>query len=244
MAPFSHDQARAHSTQLRSRSSRDADSSCSLRRRRLVGTVQVVLALPPTSRTAPRSQSSSFTLSRRRGIAELLMERAEAEARTEGKTLLVLDTGTGENADASTTGAGPGRRDSRTPLPGRAALRHDVSGKRSTRAPRMHADEVDTDPLSSVGCSPSSSHWSDLPIEPACLWGRTTRSIARRRHGRASTPHGANQPATGEGTPLLPRLAPKLPLAVPVPLAEGLPPRAIPSRGPSIRGYRARTRPS
>ena len=36
---------------------------------------------------------------RRRGIARLLMERAEAEARAEGKTLLVLDTVTGDDAE-------------------------------------------------------------------------------------------------------------------------------------------------
>jgi GNAT superfamily N-acetyltransferase len=36
---------------------------------------------------------------RRRGVAERLMERAEAEARAEGKTLLVLDTVTGDPAE-------------------------------------------------------------------------------------------------------------------------------------------------
>jgi GNAT superfamily N-acetyltransferase len=36
---------------------------------------------------------------RRRGIAQLLMERAEVESRAEGKTLLVLDTVTGDEAE-------------------------------------------------------------------------------------------------------------------------------------------------
>jgi GNAT superfamily N-acetyltransferase len=36
---------------------------------------------------------------RRRGIAQRLMERAEAEALAEGKTLLLLDTVTGDSAE-------------------------------------------------------------------------------------------------------------------------------------------------
>ena len=36
---------------------------------------------------------------RRRGVARLLMEGAEAEARAEGKSLLVLDTVTGDPAE-------------------------------------------------------------------------------------------------------------------------------------------------
>ncbi len=36
---------------------------------------------------------------RRRGIAAALMERAEQEARVEGKSLLVLDTVTGDDAE-------------------------------------------------------------------------------------------------------------------------------------------------
>jgi len=58
----------------------------------LVGTVQVILALPPNQ--PHRGEIAKLLVhrsARRRGIAELLMERAEAEARAEGKTLLVLD---------------------------------------------------------------------------------------------------------------------------------------------------------
>lgn len=66
----------------------------------LVGTVQVVLALPPNQ---PHRGEITKLLVRRsargRGIAERLMERAEDEARAEGKTLLVLDAVTGDAAE-------------------------------------------------------------------------------------------------------------------------------------------------
>jgi GNAT superfamily N-acetyltransferase len=65
----------------------------------LVGTVQVVLALPPNQ--PHRGEITKLLVhrsARRRGVARLLMERAEAEARAEGKTLLVLDAVTGGDA--------------------------------------------------------------------------------------------------------------------------------------------------
>jgi GNAT superfamily N-acetyltransferase len=66
----------------------------------LVGTVQVVLALPPNQpHRAEIAKLLVHRSARRRGIAQLLMERAEAEARAEGKTLLVLDTVTGDSAE-------------------------------------------------------------------------------------------------------------------------------------------------
>lgn len=58
----------------------------------LVGTVQVIIALPPNQ--PHRGEIAKLLVhrsARRRGIAEQLMERAEEEARAEGKTLLVLD---------------------------------------------------------------------------------------------------------------------------------------------------------
>ena len=58
----------------------------------LVGTVQLILALPPNQ--PHRGEIAKLLVhrsARKRGIAQLLMERAEAEARAEGKTLLVLD---------------------------------------------------------------------------------------------------------------------------------------------------------
>src|SRR5262249_61668183 len=62
----------------------------------LVGTVQVILTLPPNQ--PHRGEIAKLLVhrsARRRGIAERLMADAEREARAEGKTLLVLDTVTG-----------------------------------------------------------------------------------------------------------------------------------------------------
>jgi len=66
----------------------------------LVGTVQVILALPPNQpHRAEIAKLLVHRSARGRGIAQLLMEGAEAEARAEGKTLLVLDTVTGDDAE-------------------------------------------------------------------------------------------------------------------------------------------------
>ena len=101
MAPFSHEQAR---------SAFEAFAAEAEQGRRLilaaftdgdlVGTVQVILVLPPNQpHRAEIAKLLVHRSARRRGIAELLMERAEAEARAEGKTLLVLDTVTGDPAE-------------------------------------------------------------------------------------------------------------------------------------------------
>ena len=67
---------------------------------RLVGTVQVVLALPPNQpHRAEIAKLLVHRSARKQGIAQLLMEQAESEARAEGKTLLVLDTVTGDDAE-------------------------------------------------------------------------------------------------------------------------------------------------
>jgi ribosomal protein S18 acetylase RimI-like enzyme len=101
MAPFSHEQ------------SRDAFEAVALEvaqggrlllaafaKEELVGSVQVLLTMQPNSpHRAEIAQLLVHRSARRRGIAQLLMERAEAEARAEGKTLLVLDTVTGDNAE-------------------------------------------------------------------------------------------------------------------------------------------------
>jgi ribosomal protein S18 acetylase RimI-like enzyme len=58
----------------------------------LVGTVQVILAVPPNQ--PHRGEITKLLVKRAargRGIAQALMERAEHEARAEGKTVLVLD---------------------------------------------------------------------------------------------------------------------------------------------------------
>jgi len=65
----------------------------------LVGTAQLVLALPANQ--PHRGEIARMLVhrrARRRGIARQLLERAEAEARAEGRTLLVLDAVTGGDA--------------------------------------------------------------------------------------------------------------------------------------------------
>jgi GNAT superfamily N-acetyltransferase len=67
---------------------------------RVLGTAQVVLALMPNQ--PHRGEVAKVLVhrgARRRGVARLLMERAEDEARAEGKTLLVLDAVTGGAAE-------------------------------------------------------------------------------------------------------------------------------------------------
>jgi GNAT superfamily N-acetyltransferase len=100
MAPFSHEQARSAFEEFAAEVERGrrlllaafADGD-------LVGTVQVILALPPNQ--PHRGEIAKLLVhrsARGRGIARLLMERAEAEARAAGKTLLVLDAVTGGDA--------------------------------------------------------------------------------------------------------------------------------------------------
>jgi ribosomal protein S18 acetylase RimI-like enzyme len=65
----------------------------------LVGTVQVILAVPPNQ--PHRGEITKLLVKRAargRGIAQALMERAEDEARAEGKSLLVLDAVTDGDA--------------------------------------------------------------------------------------------------------------------------------------------------
>jgi GNAT superfamily N-acetyltransferase len=101
LAPFSHEDARgvfeafAAEVELGRRLLLAAFSDGDL-----VGTVQVILAMPPNQpHRAEIAKLLVHRSARRRGVAQLLMEGAEAEARTEGKTLLVLDTVTGDNAE-------------------------------------------------------------------------------------------------------------------------------------------------
>jgi GNAT superfamily N-acetyltransferase len=63
----------------------------------LVGTVQVLLAMPPNQ--PHRAEIAKLLVdpaSRKRGIGRLLMERAEREALARGRNLLVFDTVRGE----------------------------------------------------------------------------------------------------------------------------------------------------
>lgn len=63
----------------------------------IIGTVQLILDLPENQpHRADVSKMLVHRRARRRGIGEALMRAAEAEARTAGRTLLVLDTASSE----------------------------------------------------------------------------------------------------------------------------------------------------
>ena len=66
----------------------------------IVGTVQVILAMPENQpHRADVAKMQVHRQARRRGIGEALMRAAETAAREAGKTLLVLDTVSGSDAD-------------------------------------------------------------------------------------------------------------------------------------------------
>jgi GNAT superfamily N-acetyltransferase len=66
---------------------------------RIVGTVQLVLAMPENQpHRADVAKMLVHRRARRRGVAWRLMQAVEATAREEGRTLLVLDTVTGSDA--------------------------------------------------------------------------------------------------------------------------------------------------
>jgi GNAT superfamily N-acetyltransferase len=66
----------------------------------LVGTVQILTAMPPNQpHRGDVAKMLVHRSSRRRGVASLLMQEAEREAKSAGKTLLVLDTVTGGDAE-------------------------------------------------------------------------------------------------------------------------------------------------
>jgi GNAT superfamily N-acetyltransferase len=101
MAPFSDAEARAYFESI--------EPELEARRRvllaaflggQLVGTVQVAAAWPPNQpHRADVAKLLVQRSERKRGIGQLLMERAEEEALAEGWTLLVLDTVTGDPAE-------------------------------------------------------------------------------------------------------------------------------------------------
>lgn len=101
MAPFSREDARAVFTAWATEVEEDRRLLlAAYLDGRLVGTVQVVHATPPNQ--PHRGDVAKLLVhrsARRRGIAGLLMEAAEREARAAGKTLLVLDTVTGDDAE-------------------------------------------------------------------------------------------------------------------------------------------------
>lgn len=67
---------------------------------RLVGTVQIIFATPPNQpHRADVAKMLVHRSARRQGIAQRLMLAVEEQARAAGKTLLVLDTVTGGDAE-------------------------------------------------------------------------------------------------------------------------------------------------
>ena len=94
LAPFSHEDARAAFSQV----ANDVEQGkrvlvVASAAGEVVGTVQIVLALQQNSpHRGEIVQLLVHRAARRRGIAQRLMERAEAEALAEGRTLLTLDT--------------------------------------------------------------------------------------------------------------------------------------------------------
>ena len=101
LAPFSHEQARSVFEDFAAEAEQGRRLIlAAFANGEVVGTVQVILALPPNQpHRAEIAKLLVHRSARKRGIAQLLMERAEAEARAEGKTLLVLDTVTGDSAE-------------------------------------------------------------------------------------------------------------------------------------------------
>jgi ribosomal protein S18 acetylase RimI-like enzyme len=101
MAPFTHEDARGHFEAVAAEVEQGRRLLlAAFAEGRVVGTVQVNLAVPPNQ--PHRGDVAKLLVhrsARRRGIAQLLMEHAEREARAAGKTLLVLDTVTGDPAE-------------------------------------------------------------------------------------------------------------------------------------------------
>jgi len=100
MAPFSPEDARAAFRGFADDAARGGRVIlAAFVEQRLVGTVQVVLSVPPNQpHRAEIAKLLVHRSARRRGIAERLMDQAEAEARAEGRPLLVLDAVTDGDA--------------------------------------------------------------------------------------------------------------------------------------------------
>jgi ribosomal protein S18 acetylase RimI-like enzyme len=101
MAPFGHEDARAAFEEFVADVERGGRLLvAAFADEEVVGTVQVVFARPPNQpHRADIAKLLVRRSARRRGIAERLMAQAELEAVAAGKTLLVLDTVTGDSAE-------------------------------------------------------------------------------------------------------------------------------------------------
>jgi len=72
-----------------------------------VGTVQLIISLPPNQpHRCEVAKMMVAPAARRKGIGRALMQALDAEARTAGKTLVTLDTKTGDKAEPLYRAAG------------------------------------------------------------------------------------------------------------------------------------------
>src|SRR5258706_11254810 len=111
---------------------------------------------------------------------------------------------------------------------------------------KMHDGEVGTNPsLVHRLLAAQFPQWADLPIKPVASAG-TDNALYRLGDDMAVRLPRIDWTTeqVDKEHQWLPRLAPFLPLAIPVPLVKGNPARAIPGIGQSIGGSMARTRPS
>ncbi len=95
---------------------------------------------------------------------------------------------------------------------------------------KMHADEIETDvDLVRRLLQGQFPQWADLPIEPVASYGTDHDIYRLGEHLAARLPRigWATQQVAKEAT-WLPRLAPHLPLALPVQLAMGRPAEGYP----------------
>jgi GNAT superfamily N-acetyltransferase len=101
MAPFSHAEAAAFFSKLLPEIERgDRILLAAFADSKLVGTVQIILATPPNQpHRADVAKMLVHRSARHQGIANRLMLAVEEHSRATGKTLLVLDTVTGGDAE-------------------------------------------------------------------------------------------------------------------------------------------------
>jgi GNAT superfamily N-acetyltransferase len=108
MSPFGHDDAKAFFTKIAGEVARGEAALLVARvAGRIVGTVQLGLATPPNQpHRADIRKLLVHRSARGRGIGMALMSAAEEAARARGRTLLVLDTALGGDAERLYTRAG------------------------------------------------------------------------------------------------------------------------------------------
>jgi GNAT superfamily N-acetyltransferase len=108
MPPFEHEDGKAFFTKIAGEVARGEAALLVARLDgRIVGTVQLGLAMPPNQpHRADIRKLLVHRSARGRGIGMALMTAAEEAARARGRTLLVLDTALGDNAERLYTRAG------------------------------------------------------------------------------------------------------------------------------------------